>query len=487
MAESERQWQSIKDYEVPPETLSDVELKALSSVWLDQREELTKSENFQIFAERLKREWSIETGLIEKLYTLDRGITELLIKQGISDLLIPHSVLNQSPSLVVSLIEDHRQAIDSLFSFVVGTRELSTSYIKELHSILTRHQETVEGLDQFGRKTEIPLIHGDYKQYPNNPTRSDGRSHEYCPPIQVASEMDKLISLHHEHNNVAAEVEAAWLHHRFTQIHPFQDGNGRVARALATLVLLKARWLPLVVQDAQRSTYIGALEEADAGNLKALVDYFAKLQRESFIKALGTAQQVRQAQGVQARVQSITDKLAEKERSLVAERERVFSVAANLQHRAKQRLNEVAESLEQAVIKYPQYSFHVDDELNEGSRSHYYRRQIVDTAKKLDYFANTSFYRSWVRFVARDGARSNILISCHCPGHEFLGVLVFTATWFQQEANDDGIIETGSISALCDELFQFNDREEKANLQARFESWLEQVIERGLTFWELNL
>ena len=42
----------------------------------------------------------------------------------------------------------------------------------------------------------------------------------------------------HQGCGVPLEVEAAWLHHRFTQIHPFEDGNGRVARALASLVFI---------------------------------------------------------------------------------------------------------------------------------------------------------------------------------------------------------------------------------------------------------
>lgn len=52
---------------------------------------------------------------------------------------------------------------------------------------------------------------------------------------------------------VSPEVEAAWLHHRFTQIHPFQDGNGRIARLLASLVFIKAGWFPLVVTRDDRA------------------------------------------------------------------------------------------------------------------------------------------------------------------------------------------------------------------------------------------
>ncbi len=164
----------------------------------------------------------------------------------------------------------------------------ATTCTKELHALMTRHQETVEGLDSLGRKTSVPLIRGAYKRLPNNPLRPDGTIHEYCPPEQVDSEMDRLIALHHQHDDVAPEVEAAWLHHRFSQIHPFQDGNGRIARALATLVFVKAGWFPLVVRDRERAEYIDALEVADDGDLKPLVDYFAGLQKRAFVHALNS-------------------------------------------------------------------------------------------------------------------------------------------------------------------------------------------------------
>ena len=64
-------------------------------------------------------------------------------------------------------------------------------------------------------------------------------------------------------------IVAAWFHHRFTQIHPYQDGNGRVARALTTLILLRADLLPLVVDRDLRVEYIKALELADQKQLSA--------------------------------------------------------------------------------------------------------------------------------------------------------------------------------------------------------------------------
>lgn len=225
-------WDFIKDYQADPADLAQPELKHLAGVWQEQRERLEQQDAFIRFNQRLHREWAIETGLIEQLYVLDRGVTQMLIDRGIDAALIPHGD-GQNPASVAAMINDHQAAVESVFRFVKGERPLSTSYVKEMHAVITRNQQWTEAIDAQGKISRQGLLHGDYKRWPNNPLRPDGSTHEYCPPEHVAAEMDKLIELHHGHENLAPEVEAAWLHHRFVQIHPFQDGNGRVARALA--------------------------------------------------------------------------------------------------------------------------------------------------------------------------------------------------------------------------------------------------------------
>ena len=59
------------------------ELTALSKVWLERKAELEKGGAYQEFLKKLQREWAIETGIIERLYGWDRGVTEVLIEQGI--------------------------------------------------------------------------------------------------------------------------------------------------------------------------------------------------------------------------------------------------------------------------------------------------------------------------------------------------------------------------------------------------------------------
>ncbi len=84
------EWHRIRDYEVDPTSLEQGELAALARVWQEERERLADSEALPKFNEKLRREWAIETGLIERVYDFDRGVTEILIEHGIDAALIPH-------------------------------------------------------------------------------------------------------------------------------------------------------------------------------------------------------------------------------------------------------------------------------------------------------------------------------------------------------------------------------------------------------------
>jgi hypothetical protein len=155
-----------------------------------------------------------------------------------------------------------------------------------LHEVLLRRQDKYRVVDPGGNRFEVPLTKGSFKDQPNNPTRPDGSEHEYCPVPFVAAEMTGLIEKHAEHqrNGVPPEISAAWLHHAFTQIHPFSDGNGRVARALTSAVLIKAGLFPFVAKDAERNRYIDALESADAGDLERLIGFIRQAQRNAIVE-----------------------------------------------------------------------------------------------------------------------------------------------------------------------------------------------------------
>jgi Fic family protein len=181
---------------------------------------------------------SVETGILERLYDLDRGTTEALVANGFVEALVSRSSTDIEPSRLIDILRDQEAAIQLVIDCVAGRRALTKSVVHELHSILTKHQDTTTAINQFGNRRQISLLKGQFKQLPNNPERPHGTVHEYCPPIHLESEMDSLLAWLAEYSQEDPVIVSAWFHHRFTQIHPYQDGNGRVARALTTLVLL---------------------------------------------------------------------------------------------------------------------------------------------------------------------------------------------------------------------------------------------------------
>lgn len=88
-------WQLIEDLPLDWQNLASSELPPLVTVWNEQADRLRQSGEFQTFSEKLRREIAIETGIIERLYTIDRGITRLLIEQGINEALIPHGATDR--------------------------------------------------------------------------------------------------------------------------------------------------------------------------------------------------------------------------------------------------------------------------------------------------------------------------------------------------------------------------------------------------------
>ncbi len=447
-------WKPIQDYEQNPETLATREIRTLAALWNEQRNKLSDVKEFD---RRINRKWAIETGLIERLYSLDRGTTEILIQRGLDSALLSHRASGGEAERTIAMISDQQDAIEGIFSFVKQDRELSTSYIKELHAIFVRNQKTTEGRDQFGEIIRVSIEPGKYKTTPNNPTRPDGQVHVYCPPEHVGSEMDRLISMHREHKaqNIAPEVEAAWLHHRFTQIHPFADGNGRVARALATMVLIQSESFPLVVREEKRPEYIEALERADKGNLAPLVNFFVLLLKQEFIDAFGVIKEAERYLKLSKRIESIEASFTKSQVQLERELEITLDYASELHDLVKRRLNEVEEQLKGIIPE--NFILYVHDADSHSDQNYYYRNQIIKAAKKRKYYADTSIYRSWIRMCIKDTSREcSILVSFHGIGHDFKGVLVCSVIWFEKVRISKDESEIGDIIPICKEVFLIN-------------------------------
>ena len=483
-------WQPIEDLPDNWKKLASSELEGLSIVWQEQQARLEKLEGVQQFNTRLRREWSIETGIIENLYSIDRGTTALLIDKGLEASLMGHGTTDKPVDLVVAILRDQEEALEGLFDFVSQRRELSTAYIKELHSSITRHQTTVKGIDSQGHPCEIELIRGEYKKLPNNPTRvGDNLIHEYSPPEHVAAEMDRLIEMHRAHGDarVPAEVEAAWLHHRFTQIHPFQDGNGRLARILASLVFLRARGFPLVINRDMRDHYITACEHADRGDLAPMVNLFAQIQKTTFIKVLSISETVlHDREPLRQMLEAVQDRLQTKQVHAKQQKQVVFTTASSLVQDTSRRLREVADQLTPYLSAIdPNYGAYVS--VSDASNDFWFKSQIVAVAKQLQYYADTGMYRAWVRLKIKEVRNVDLVIAFHSLGYEFSGIAAALAYIEYRQHQEEGDVSVEGPYTLANQVFQFAYTEPIDNVTERYGGWIEQVILAGLDQWRRSL
>lgn len=488
----EYKWKPIED--LPPnwpEMVSE-ELKSLSGLWEEQKDSLD-TETLKEFNERLKRSWSIETGIIERVYTIDRGTTQLLIEHGLNPDLISRGSTDKSPEEVVHFLRDHASVYDGLMDFVAQNRRLTPGYIKELHAALMRSQKYVSAIDESGRPVEIELKKGDWKILSNNPVTEDGTVHEYCPPEQVASEMDRLCEMHQQHleGNIPPEIEAAWIHHRFTQIHPFQDGNGRVARAILNLIFLRNNLFSVVILNDSRSRYLDSLERADLGELSPLVNFMSQHQKKSLLSALNLVHEVAGHRPVLSIIEAAGEKLRKRKEEQVQKMKGVFEFAEKLQIVLSKILNDTEKDLRVELGKL-NLGYHVwcREASDKDDRSHYYKAEIVDTANKREYWPSLNSYRAWntLQVANQNNEKTTLLFSFHGYGQEFRGIMACSCTFFVKAAGGSPSEEEFvQLEPSCNDIFQFNYLDDYDVLLERFKMWVEESLVIGLDLWRKAL
>jgi Fic family protein len=127
-------------------------------------------------------------------------------------------------------------------------RPLGESDIRSLHAVIC------QGESHAGR----------YKHWHVEISGED--AHEPHLPIDVSAAMHQLTSWFAKPASGSAVLRAAAVHAWLTHIHPFEDGNGRIARLLANFALGQAGLPPAVVKHAsQRGQYLDALRHSDQG------------------------------------------------------------------------------------------------------------------------------------------------------------------------------------------------------------------------------
>jgi len=224
---------------------------------------------------KLRLEWNYHSNAIEG-NSLSYGETKAFLLHGVT--------AKGKPFKDYLDIKGHDHVIDLLADIVRNKEELTEALIRELHKLLLiePYTERVVGADGviISRRIEI----GKYKTSPNHVVTATGKEFYFSTPEATPAKMNELIQWfrgERDNNTLHPLVFATSFHHRFVSIHPFDDGNGRMARILMNLILMQAGYLPIVLRADKRNEYFLALTNADEGDISDLVNFVAEAGIES--------------------------------------------------------------------------------------------------------------------------------------------------------------------------------------------------------------
>ena len=488
------------------------EIDSLQSQWLQVKQEAESScpGAYSAFTERLTRRWAIETGIIEGIYELDRGVAETLVREGIAADYIERGSTNKEPADLVQILNDHKDSIKSVNYWIEQSRPLAKTFILSLHSQILNSQKTHTAVNQFGHRFEATLRKGEFKNQPNNPTRPGGAVHEYCPPEHVDSELENLLDFYQVYENDGCHpiLLAAWLHHRFEQIHPFEDGNGRVGRAILTWHLVKNDFFPIVISRDDRTEYINALEKADAGNLTPLIELFVRLQKNTILQALDEGDAESQV-ALEPRVDligqvvgGIVERAKQRRQSAAEQMRSVNDTALALRKMAGEYLDmksqEVRNRLESGGISVEPRVFEGGpDNFNE----HWYHNQVLKIANESQHWVNLNESRYFVRLALNSTVRKEMprlifVISLHHTGRRLTGIMAATAFAEIEYYDDDemsftpgqtlGSSDNSTFHNCSINPFTFTWNDSLEVISDRFIRWAEVCFSVALRHWMEN-
>ena len=143
---------------------------------------------------------------------------------------------------------------------------LTQNFIRTLHKTLLREDYTVYRNLPGGETTSYVIHAGQYKTRQNSVITRYGDRFEYASPEETPALMTDLVNWYNEAelSGKFTPVElAAIFHYRYIRIHPFEDGNGRIARMMVNYILARHGWPMVVIRNRNKQAYLEALHKTD--------------------------------------------------------------------------------------------------------------------------------------------------------------------------------------------------------------------------------
>jgi len=220
---------------------------------------------------KFRLEWNFNSNHIEG-NTLTYSHTELL--------LFFDQVTGDYTGREIEEMKAHDVAVKMVIDLAYDReRNLTEHMIRELNKVLLVRPFWKEAITPDGQPTRKEVLPGIYKRFPNSVRLENGEIFGYASPEETPALMGDFMAFHNK-NSLDKKIHPLWhaamLHYQLVRIHPFDDGNGRIARLLMNYVLIKNDFPPVIIKNDNKKEYLMALNKADTGDTDAFVLFIGK-------------------------------------------------------------------------------------------------------------------------------------------------------------------------------------------------------------------
>lgn len=220
--------------------------------------------------QKFRLDWNFHSNNIEG-NSLSFGETRMLLLHGIT--------ASGKPLKDHFEITGHNEAIKLVEEVVKSDKAITENFIRELHALILKESYEIDAITPEGTPTKKLIKVGEYKTSPNHVLTKTGEIFYFAEPFETPAKMMDLITWYKkesEAKDVNSIILAAEFHYKFILIHPFDDGNGRIARILMNFILMKFGFPPVIIKTQDKENYITFLRQADGGLIENFIEYVAK-------------------------------------------------------------------------------------------------------------------------------------------------------------------------------------------------------------------
>ena len=225
--------------------------------------------------QKLRLDWNYHSNSIEG-NSLTYGETKSLI--------LHHITAQGKPLRDHFEITGHNDALLWVIDLINGERTITEKFIRELHLLILKENYSKPAETPSGDRVFKEIKVGEYKTQSNHVKTISGDLFYFAEPHEVKSKMTDLIDWFNQkvkETSVNPIILATEFHYKFILIHPFDDGNGRIARILMNFILMKFGYHPAIIKKENKEDYYKVLRLADGNNIKPFIEFISESVFES--------------------------------------------------------------------------------------------------------------------------------------------------------------------------------------------------------------